>query len=142
MIAAVIDRLRAQAMPPLKLVDGLAQYARLEAPPPSTRQPAAYVMPLTDVADPNGLVSGLRQAITSTIGVIIIETDLRDARGASAAGALVAPIQAIRAALVGWRAAPDAGPLELRQGRLIDITEGALAWQEEYSVARHLRAAT
>jgi len=164
MIAAFVSRLRSAAMPPLRLVEGAAAYSRLSAPPPLAKQPAAYVVPVGDQAGPNQLANAVRQPITRSIGVIIFATDLGDARGAGAAEDLELALSATRAALLGWAVAPiepvtlgaagitfggapvqwpggerQTEPLLLSQGALIDIIEGALVWQDTWSVTGTLR---
>lgn len=140
----VIARLRATIGPDgsgiLRHVAGAAEYAALDAPPPQARQPAAFVLPLAEVAGPNGLATGpVRQRITATIGVVLLATSLRDPRGEAAADQLGPLCAALRAALIGWQPTVEHDPIEFRRGALVDITEGTLAWQDQFETAITVR---
>jgi hypothetical protein len=140
MIDTLLARLEANARPPLRQVEGAGEYAALTAPPPLARQPAAFVIPLTETGGPNNLAAGpVRQRIAQTFGVVLLLGNLRDARGQSAAAALVGVQQAVRAALIGFQPTADHDPIEFRRGQLIDIAEGALAWQDEFETAITMR---
>ena len=138
-LSAVIARLRSAAMPPLRLVDGAAEFAALDAPP--ALLPAAYVIPLDTTAAPNGLAAGgFRQRVQEGFGVVLLHRNLRDPQGARAALDLAdGVIPAVRAALMGWVPAPGWDQVELRAAGLTDMDEGVLAWREEFVTATHLR---
>lgn len=144
MIAEIIQRLRDQLAPAgtgmLRHVAGAAEYAALQAPPPQARQPAAFVIPLSEVGGPNTLAAGpVRQRITATVGVVLLVTVLRDPRGEAAAFALGPIYAAVRGVLVGWQPSAAHDPMEFRRGRLIDISEGTLAWQDEFETSITVR---
>lgn len=140
MIDTIITRLKVEAAVALRQVEGAGEYALLAAPPPLARQPAAYVIPLADVGGANSLAAGpVRQRLVRGFGVIVLLGNLRDARGASAAAALANVQAAVRAALVGFQPTPDHDPIEFRRGQLIDVSEGALAWQDEFETAITVR---
>jgi hypothetical protein len=144
MISIVIARLLAtlgpEAVGALRTVAGAAEYAALQAPPLAARQPAAYVLPLSEEGGPNGLAAGpVRQRITATFGVVLMATSLRDARGEAAADLLGPLCDAIRSQLVGFQPTPAHDPIEFRRGRLLDITEGTLAWQDEFTTSITVR---
>lgn len=144
MIADVIARLNGTIGPGgsgvLRTVAGAAEYAALDAPPPQARQPAAYVLPLGEVAGANGLAAGpVRQRITATLGLVLLVTNLRDPRGQASADMLAPLLAAARGALVGWQPSAEHDPMEFRRGRLIDISEGTLAWQDEFETSITVR---
>jgi hypothetical protein len=128
MIAEVIARLRAE-VPAIKLVEGLGEWARLEAPP--LLSPAAYVLPSATAATPNGLVAGgFRQSLTETVAVVTVMRNLRDPRGAQASLDLAGVRDLARAALLGW--VPIAGweQVELVSGQLVGQVEDAMVWRD------------
>ncbi|MBX9702384.1 MAG: hypothetical protein K2X74_23300 [Acetobacteraceae bacterium] len=147
----MIDRLRAACMVPvgpLRLVEGAAEWAALDAPPPLAKMPAAYVLPLGASPGPNGLVNATRQRVEETVAVVLVTSKLTDARGAAAASTIEDAWQAVRAALVGWTpgsgpggGAPDPvwEPTLLGPAALLDFTDGVLAWRETYTSAYQLR---
>lgn len=144
MISAVITRLSSTIGPDgsgtLRTVAGLAEYSRLQAPPPEARQPAAYVIPLSEAAGPNMLAASVvRQRIAATCGVVLLVSSLRDARGQAAVDLLGPLLDAVRSTLVGFQPTDAHDPMEFRRGRLIDISEGALAWQDEFETAVTVR---
>lgn len=140
MIAEVIRRLEQQAMPPLKLVDGAAEYAALKAPPPTARQPAAFVMPLGATPGGNNVATGIRQRVQETVGVVILVGNLRDARGAAATGDLETIYRRVRAALVGFVPEDGYEAMQLGPAQLLDFAGGVAAWQETFITAHQLRA--
>jgi hypothetical protein len=140
-LRAVMERLTAQAMPPLRLVQGLAEFEALQAPPGDASMPAAYVVPLAMTAQPNNLAAGgFRQPLEESFAVILLHRNKRDSRGQEAALDLVDHvIPAMRRALFGWQPGPAWTQIEIRQGRLIDSTNGVLAWREDYVTATQMR---
>lgn len=127
MIAAIIARLK--TLPGLRLVEGLAEWSVLDAPPLLT--PAAYVLPGTTGAQPNGVASGgFRQALRETAQVVLLTRNLRDAGGAAATQDLVAIRDAVRASLLGWVPAPGWEPLELVSGGLVGMEGDAVVWRD------------
>lgn len=140
MIDSIIARLKTEGAVALRQVEGAGEYALLTAPPPLARQPAAYVIPLADVGGPNSLAAGpVRQRLAQSFGVVVLLGNLRDARGASAATALAQVQAVVRAALIGFQPTPDHDPIEFRRGQLIDVSEGTLAWQDEFETAITVR---
>lgn len=138
----VRDRLLTTACPPLRLVEGAAEFASRDTRPPDASLPAAFVVPLLDTAGPNGLAAGgFRQRIEVGFGVVLFTRNLRDHRGGQAALDLADDIiPAVRAALIAWQPTPAHDQVELRAGRLIAFDEGAVAWREEFVTATHYRA--
>jgi hypothetical protein len=144
MMAAVVARLRDQlGGTTLRTIGGAAELASLGMegkPPPQGAMPAAYVVPLEDVGQPSTAVSIVRQRLLYSVGVVIMVANLRDPRGEAAIVDVSAVVAQVRAALVGWSPAPSFDPVEFRRGRLVDLIEGVVVWQDEYEAATHLRA--
>ena len=138
MIAAIRARLIEQ-VPALRLVGGGTEFAALQAPP--AQLPAAYVMPWLMSAGANNLVAGgFRQRVEETCAVFLFHRNLRDPRGEAAVEELDALIRAVRAALVGF--VPGAGfeQLETRSGRIFEVENNVVVWQELFASATQLRA--
>lgn len=97
--------------------------------------PAAYVLPLAETAEPSDLASLHSQRIAQGFAVVICVANLRDARGAAAAGDLHTRRMAVRAALLGW--APDLADGEavsFAAGRLLKFEQQRLWWTDEFTV--------
>ena len=142
MMDLAIARLRATCLTPsgpLRLVDGAVEYAALNAPPPLAKMPAAYVIPVSATAGPNGLANGVRQRVEETIGVIILAAKLTDPRGNAAAQSIDAVSNTIRAALVGWQPGAIWEQTVMGDAALVDFDDGVVAWRETFSSAYQLR---
>jgi hypothetical protein len=140
MIEAIRARIEAIEPPPFRQVGLAADYASLDAPPPVARLPAAYVIELADSADPNGLATGgVRQRLTRTIGVVLIVSALRDAKGGAAVASLAPLRQALRLALVGIEPDEAHEPVTYARGRLLAAAGGFVAWQDEFSTRTTIR---
>lgn len=130
MIAAIIARLK--TLPDLRLVEGLAEWSVLEAPPLLT--PAAYVLPGTTDPQPNGLAAGgFRQQLREAAQVVLLTRNLRDATGAAAAQDLVAVRDAVRTSLMGWVPAPGWEAIELVSGSLMGMEADAVVWRDVFA---------
>ena len=127
MIAALIARLK--TVPGLRLVDGLAEWSVLDAPPLLT--PAAYVLPGTTDAQPNGVAAGgFRQALRETAQILLLARNLRDPNGAAATQDLAAIRDAVRASVLGWVPVLGWQPLELVSGSLVGIEGDCVVWRD------------
>jgi len=140
MMSEIIARLRQEVMPPFGLVEGVAEFAALSAPPPRHLLPAAYVMPGGSRPGPNTLATGLRQRVEETIQIVLLSSSLRDARGEAATLALDELYRQLRAALVGFVPRPAWEPLLLGPARPLPFEDGVVAWAETYTSAWLLRA--
>lgn len=132
MIQPIRDRLRELLVPnPLKMVEGAAEWAALEAPPPTARRPCAYVLPMTLDPGSNLLAAGgFRQRITQTVAVAICASNLRDARGEAAMGDIDVLLPAVAGALFGWKPEGQESPLLLGPGKLLAASGGLVVWQQ------------
>jgi hypothetical protein len=132
MLVEIASRLRA-SVPDLRLVAELAQYAALTGLPKA--MPAAYVLPVSDAAGPNLLVTnGVRQPLTTTLGVILFFEHRADAAGGAATLGLIQLRDQVRQALIGWQPADATEPFLLAGGRLIDLIQRTAVWQDNYTV--------
>lgn len=137
MIGPIRTRLRAQ-VPALKLVAGGAEFAALNAVP--NLSPIAYVMPWVMSGGANNLAAGgFRQRIEETAAVFILHRNLRDDRGEAAADDLDVVVRAVRDALIGWVPMTGWEQIETRSGRVFDMSDGVVAWQELFVSASLLR---
>lgn len=137
MMTETIARLVASA-PTLKLVEGAAEYAALKANPPDSRRPAAFVVPLSEVAGPNVLVNAVRQRVAAQLGVVFAVGSLRDPRGEQARLDLEAVRAEARTALLGWAPTASHDPFEFLRGDLVDLRDGVVWWQDRYSSAFYI----
>ena len=138
MMVLVRDRLAGLLRPHFKLFETAAAFAALQAPP--AQLPAIFVLPIGSQASANTLATGMRQRVLETTGVVILSGNLRDPRGGAAAADIEELRAMVRGALVGWSPGAAWEPMQLGTGRLLDITEGVLAWQETFTSATQLRA--
>ena len=104
----IVDRLRAQSMPPLAMVEAAASVAAaLDRPPEAT--PAAYVLWQDDDPAANRLANAVRQTVDSNWAVMVAMRNVSDGRGAAAAADLDDVKTAVRTALLGWQAPSASG---------------------------------
>lgn len=102
--------------------------------------PVAYVIPLSDAAAPNRLLSGaIEQRVTERFGVIVAINNVRDVRGQAAKEDLESIRGQIINALIGWQ--PDQGydPIEYGGGRILSLVNTVLWWQLEFVTAYYER---
>lgn len=136
----IIDRLQSSlANTGWVLIAGAAE---LDAAIDSTPAvPAAYVLPLAETAEPSDLVSLHSQRVLQGFAVVVCVANLRDPRGAAAAGDLHTRRMAVRAALVGWAPVPtDGEAVSFAAGRLLKFEAQRLWWTDEFTVLTTYRA--
>ncbi|PWR17636.1 phage tail terminator protein [Zavarzinia aquatilis] len=137
MIDPVIARLKATAMPPLRLIEGMAELASLAGKQPRA-MPAAYVVPLDERAEPAATTLRVRQRVTVTFGVIVIARNVSDLGRGGASLADLAPVrEAVRAALLGWGEGDGVtdSPITFAGGQVLDADAGLVAWQDSFTTA-------
>ena len=137
----VIDRL-VEKVPELKVVEGAADLAA--AAESGVRQfPCAFVIPLADSPSELELATGsTQQRLSSQLGVIMVVRNLRDARGQNALVDLTVLRKLVHEAIYGWT--PDAqvfDPLTRGGGRILQLDNQTLWWQDDYATASYLRSA-
>lgn len=134
----IIDRLKEQA-PALLQVSGAAGLA--QAATDLKQVPAAYVVPNAERA--NGSRTGtvaVSQQNTVRFAVIMAVRNLRDARGDQAQGDLLTLREEIITALHGWQPQDEFDPLEYGSGRLLQLTQQVLWWQDEFLTSHLMRS--
>jgi hypothetical protein len=125
-LSPIVERLRERVAWP---VAGAAQLAAVQSVP----QPLmGWVLPLAERAEANQTIGGVYQRLTVRLAVVLYVRQVADARGEAALEALEPAREAILSALVGWAPAAEHAPLELRNGRLLTLADGALWWQDEF----------
>lgn len=138
MLSAVEARLATVSA--LKKIAGAADFASAGADLKG-KLPAAYVIPMTERAGGNSLVSAVSQHTEARFGVVLAVSNLRDARGQNAHGDLAPLRAAVIAALLGWQPGPDYDPVLFGSGRLLQLQDGVLWWQDDFVTAYYLRSA-
>lgn len=138
MIRLIRDRLDAQLVPAtLKMVQGSAEWAGLDQPPPAARTPCAYVLPATLSPGANGLAGGaIRQNVVRTAAVLIVINNLRDARGDAAMADLDTVLTAVITALHGWKPSAVDTAMLLGPGALREASGGLVVWQQQFTSER------
>jgi len=136
----VIDRLK-QQVPTLKHVAGTSDFAQAEKLL-RNQIPSAFVIPLAERGSPNSVAVGaVSQIITVEFGVILAVSNLRDPGGQKAMQDLYSLRESVIRALVGW-SPPDAFDLvEFSSGRLLDMSEQVLWWQDDFQTSINRRSA-
>ena len=129
MIAEIRNRL-ADLPAAFKLVEGAAAFEQAAATKPKA-MPAAYVIPLREVAGASPLYSRTRQKVAVTVGVVLAVANAADAKGAAAQADLTALRNQVLNALLGWSPA-GAEALEFAEGGLLAFKDGVLWWQDAY----------
>lgn len=140
MIDEVIARLTDQA-PSFKQVAGAAAFqAAAESNPLAT--PAAYVLPLGERPEPNGLDNeqGVEQRVNVSIGIVIVLSNVADAQGAAAGSDLAALRGEVKAALLGWAPASADEVMERGPSSLLAFRDQHLWWQDTYTTAYYERS--
>ena len=135
----VIARL-ADQVTGFRKVSGAADFAA--AAPDLKQTPAAYVFELADRATRNSLaVMAVSQENEVRFGVILAVQNLRDATGVKAQADMRTLRASVMDALVGWAPAPDYAVIEYGGGRLLQLDNLVLWWQDDYLTSILLRSA-
>jgi hypothetical protein len=127
----VIARL-AERVSGLRKVAGAVDFAT--AAQDLKQPPAAYVIELANRASRNSLaVMAVSQENEIRFGVIMAVQNLRDARGDAAQTDMnVLVRKPVMAALLGWAPHPDSTVIEYSGGRLLQLDNLVLWWQDDY----------
>ncbi|MXS82273.1 phage tail terminator protein [Nitrosomonas oligotropha] len=136
----IIARLKDQVTS-LKLVGGAADF---DAAAESLKQkPAAFVLPNSERANQSTTgTMAVSQENTVRFAVVLAVQNLRDARGENAQADLLSLRTDIMSALLGWEPDEDADfkPIEFSGGRLLQLADRVLWWQDEFVTAHLLRS--
>lgn len=138
-VTAIIDRLRDQLTGYVH-IGGAADAA--QAYGNAIAAPSVYVIPLAETGDAPDTLGVYRQDMTQQFGVVLVMQNLRDATGAAAAGELNQRRLDLRAALLGWAPnATEGEPVMFVAGRLLEMQQQQLWWQDEFSFKTHYQGA-
>ncbi len=109
-VANVITQLRTYAPIFGGRVGGASQYEAIEMST-NTAMPAAFVIPLSDDATPNGNEVGLYQVVSESIGIVVMMDNRADQRGQAVSTIAYSDVRAaIWAALLNWAPSEDQVP--------------------------------
>ncbi|SDX88191.1 phage tail terminator protein [Nitrosomonas halophila] len=103
--------------------------------------PSAYVLPSAE--RPDGSRTGtmvVSQQNTARFSVVLAVRNLRDARGERAQSDLLCLREEIMAVLHGWQPDQDFDPIEYAGGRLLQLTDQVLWWQDDFLTAHFIRS--
>ena len=134
----IIARLDTQVAA-LKRVAGSAELAA--ASEDLKQVPAAFVIPAAE--RPGASSTGtmlVSQQNTVRFGVVLAVSNLRDARGEKAQADLLTLRTAIMTALLGWQPNVEFDPLEYAGGRLLQLADQVLWWQDDFTTTHLLRS--
>ena len=96
--------------------------------------PSAYVIALSDESAEQAHTGSYDESDLWEFGVVLVVSNLRDARGEAALAALAPLRQQVRQALAGW--VPDAAtgePVGKTRGRLLRLDgDGRLWWMDQF----------
>jgi len=110
------------------------------------RTPTAYVILLGEVAGENEMQTITHQHLVSTVGVVLAIGNTRNPRGVLGAGDksnLYTVRKAIRDSLLNFDMDTQNevyDPPEYLRGRLVQVQDGVLWWQEEYRTGYYIRS--
>lgn len=136
--AWIITRLKDQVTS-LKLAGGAADLA--SAAESLKQKPAAFVLPNSERASGSttGTMAVSQQNIVRFTVVIAVQ-NLRDARGENAQADLRTIRMAIATALHGWQPDSEFDPIQYGSGKLLQLTDQVVWYQDEYLTAHLLRS--
>lgn len=134
----VIARLEDTCMPPLLIVEGALDLAAL-LDAPQVKTPAAFVLPVSERADPNSLANSHSQRVFCRVGVALALKLPNTTTGRGGAAALQQMRNTVVTALLGWPPSPDHAGLSFVQGALVDLKKGMVWWMDVYQTDWYLR---
>lgn len=130
------SRIRSQ-VPSLISVTGLADL--IAAKGIVKRQPACYIAPGREDAQPNPMIGRVTQKVNETFGLWIAVSSGASATGEAGQALLKDLVDKVRAALVGWEPVPGYLPIELVSAGPIQWDDGqTLFWPETYRTEYYL----
>jgi hypothetical protein len=134
----IIDRLIVE-VGELKSVGGSADFT--SAADAIKRKPSAFVLPSSErpsASSTGTMVTSQLNAVR--FGVVIAVQNLRDSRGENAQDDLLPIRTRILTALHGWQPNEDFDPIEYGGGRLLQLKDQVLWWQDEFLTANTIRS--
>ncbi|MCK9389767.1 MAG: hypothetical protein M0Q22_15430 [Sulfuritalea sp.] len=118
-------------------VSGAAEYKRLSETT-NLATPAAYVIPLDDVAEGQQSENSYRQQIKDAIAIVVVLSNTADERGQTPLATVRTLRKELWKALLAW--APDAehGRISYEGGQLLDLDRAHMYYQFEFSAPTEL----
>lgn len=99
----------------------------------TVKKDAAFVVPVSDGADPNERTTGrFSQLLRPRFGILIVCRAVNDRMGKGVTKRLEFMKQQIRGALMGWTPDTNFEPIMLVEGNLLEFKRGGVFWMEEY----------
>ena len=128
----VVDRLNSVGLKP---VEGVLEFVGLTQAPRAN--PAFFVVPERDTAQPNRMNGVIDQKLSETFSVVIVIAPAR--REATVSEALKLNVDRVTEALLGWRHPEASGPCEYAGGRLVSVDGQHVTWALSFTASRHIR---
>lgn len=97
--------------------------------------PAAYVIPLDDVPEPQRSQNGYRQTLRDAFAVVVAISNVADERGQAAINAVHDLRAELWKALLGWQIDEAYGPIEYDGGQLLQMDRARLYYQFEFAAS-------
>lgn len=134
----IITRLKAEVSG-LKLIGGAADF--VSAAEGVKQTPSAFVLPSSERAGSSSTgTMVVSQNNNVRFGVVMAVQNLRDPRGEKAQADLLPIRTSIMNALHGWQPDYDFDPIEFGGGRLLQLNDQVLWWQDEFVTAHFIRS--
>lgn len=140
MEAATIQRIEERVTALAGLTKGAADFSALvKSRDPNRVRRGAYVIALALTGGAARAVTGaFVQDIEENLSVVLTQR-AEDPTGGAGRDWIVTQRDAVIAAIVGWVPEGSPGPLRLRRGQLINVADGVLVYQLDFSAASQLR---
>ena len=116
-------------------VKGAAALAAALADHGTIKRDSVYALYAAEDADGNIQGTGVRQRCVIGVTIALAVTNRRDRRGEAGVEEVEVLHGRVRAALLGWKPPGATEPVEYRRGRLLNFTEGAQVWADDYETA-------
>jgi hypothetical protein len=111
-----------------------AEFSRLETDAHMVL-PAAYVIPLDDVAEANKSENGYQQVVADSFAVIVVMDNTGETLSKSSVAQVIPIRNALCKALLSWNPDVEHGPIEYAGGSLIDVNRAHFYYQYEFTAA-------
>ncbi|WP_300113445.1 hypothetical protein [Sphingobium sp.] len=119
-----------------RTVAGLLEWAGLSEAPRA--DPALFVVPQGDAAQPNRMAGLIDQKIDETFGVIVV-VRAQGRPGDTVDDGLKLQVDRVISSLLGWKHPEASGPTEYGGGRLLSADGYRVAWMLSFRCASHIR---
>lgn len=113
-------------------VKGAAALAAALKDHSAIKRDTVYVLYSAEDADDNIQASGVRQRCVIGVTVALAVTNRRDKRGEAGVEEVEALHGRVRVAVLGWTPPGATERVVYRRGRLLNFTEGAQVWVDDY----------